>query len=65
MPAEPVKSGDAMKSIKLFFAGDPIDPAIHGSLHQNEQFKAMMQDSFAGTAVILPYRLEPAALALE
>ena len=39
--------------------------AIHGSPHQNEQFKTMMQDGLPDIALILPSRGEPLSLTLK
>lgn len=39
--------------------------AIHGSSHQNEQFKTIMQDGLADIALILPRRGEPLSLTLK
>lgn len=39
--------------------------AIHGSSHQNEQFKTIMQDGLADIALILPSRGEPLSLTLK
>jgi len=60
------QSGIDEKAFKMVADLKPqVAVAIHGSSHQNEQFKTIMQDGLADIALILPRRGEPLSLTLK